>query len=218
MTSLTSWPTNGRASTAVELLDHRRGAEQVGRHQDAEAGLVALGGHEDERHQVAAPGHAVPAGGQGEAARCRARTAACVDLGRRRGQRHVAQVEGRRGGFRRCGVALGSAAAIAASAPLAGGPALPGTGSPSAPASSSSSRRLHTVFISKRSKVAAAVARSHAAQGQVVDVDVERHVAHERDDAGVASGPAPRSRPGSRAASASARRGGRRCRRGRRTW
>ena len=34
------------------------------------------------------------------------------------------------------------------------------TGSPSAPASSSSSSRLHTVFISKRSKVASAVARS----------------------------------------------------------
>ena len=53
-------------------------------------------------------------------------------------------------------------AAITASAPLAAGPALPGTGSPSAPASNSSSRRPQTVFISKRSKVAAAVARSHA--------------------------------------------------------
>ena len=79
-------------------------------------------------------------------------------------------------------------AAITASAPLAGGPALPGTGSPSAPASSSSSMRLQTVFISKRSNVAAAVARSQAPSVRCVDVDIERHVAHERDDAGVRAG------------------------------
>ncbi len=55
---------DGAGEDAVELLGHRGRAELVPRHQHAEAGLVALRRHQDERHQVAAPGHAVPAGGQ----------------------------------------------------------------------------------------------------------------------------------------------------------
>jgi len=53
---------------AVELLDHRRGPEQVRRDQHPETRLLALGGHQDQRHEVAAPGHAGPARRQGQAA------------------------------------------------------------------------------------------------------------------------------------------------------
>ena len=185
-------------------------------HQDAEAGLVALGGHQDERHQLAAPGHAVPAGRQGQPSGAELGQL-LGHLGRRRRQRHVAQVEGRRGRFRRGGVPR-VAAATAASAPLADGPALPGTGSPERAGVEqllqAAPHRLHLEAV-ERGRGRGAVP---AAERQMRHVDVERDVAHERDDAGVGAGQLLVRRPGSRAASASARRGGRRSRRGRRTW
>ena len=49
ITSLTSWPTTRPGQQRVELLGHRRRAEQLAGTSDAEAGLVALGRDQHER-------------------------------------------------------------------------------------------------------------------------------------------------------------------------
>ena len=64
--SLTSWPTTG-GPRGVELLGTEAASEQIARHKHPETGLLALGRHQDKRHQVAATRHAVPAGRQRQA-------------------------------------------------------------------------------------------------------------------------------------------------------
>ena len=58
MTSLTSWPsTTGRASTSLSFLTTGGATEEVARHHHPEAGLPALGGHQDQlRPARSAPG------------------------------------------------------------------------------------------------------------------------------------------------------------------
>ena len=172
---------------AVELLDHRRPSPSwspgTRTPRPASSPSVATSTSAD---QLAAPGHAVPAGGQREPAR--AELAQLLgDLGRRRGQRHVAQLEGRGGGSAGAVVA-GRRRRPRLGGPGAGGrhclrPARPARRRRAAPpcaARPSSSRS------GRRSPRPSA--RSHPPSVSWSTSTVERHVAHERDDAGVGAG------------------------------
>ncbi len=92
MASLTWCPTTARASTALSFLTTEAAPSRSPGTRTPEAGLLALGRHQHQPDQIAAPRHAVPAGGQGQPA-----LPQLVDrlggLGRRRGQRDVAQLE-----------------------------------------------------------------------------------------------------------------------------
>ena len=211
----------GRASTAVSFsATEARRAGAVGT-STPRPGLLAVRGHQDQRR----PGRCARArrssGRRGPVAPCRARRAPCR-LGRRR---RAAPPRGARRSAATRSAGDGRPVGLGGRSPprrrpRPGGRRARGHGPrPARPRRAARPGGRQTVFISKRSNVASAVGRGPTRPAvSCVDVHVERHVAHERDHAGVRAGQLlvvgqvlPQLR-------ASARRGGRRCRRGRRTW
>ena len=183
MTSLTSWPTKGRASTLLSFLTTEAAPSRsagTSTPRPASSPSVATSTSATRSLRPGMPSQRAASARRPVPSALSASVTALAVVG------SATSPRSKGGAVRSAGRSWPRvSAASTASAPLAAGPALPGTGSPSAPASSSSSRRDQTVFISKRSKVAAAWARSQAPSVRWVDVDVERHVAHERDDARV---------------------------------
>ena len=168
---------HGLGQEGGELLGDRRRGELFRRDQHAEPGLFTLGGEQQERDQVAASGHAVPTSGHGQLA-----LAEFAELLGRLGgggrERDVTDLEGGRcrlfvAGRRRFhpGTGHGPGQRLAEGARVEQfDEALPD--------------RLHLVFLEGGLRPR----RVPTAQLELSDVHVERHVAHERDEAGVAPG------------------------------
>ena len=202
MASLTSWPSTGRASTVLSFLTTGgapRRSPGTMTPRPASSPSVATRTSPTSSLRPGMPFQ--------RAASASSAAAQLVEglggLRRRRGQRHVAQLEGGLGGLAGSGPVTGRGGGQPEAPPLR---RRTGTARRRLPQRAGVEQllhalpdRLHLVAVEGRLGRGAVP----AAEVDVGHVDLEGHVAHQRDDAGVRRGPAPRSRSGSRAASAS---------------
>ena len=174
---------DGPGQHDVELLDDRGRAEQVARHHDPEARLLALGRHQHQSHQLAAPGHARPARGQRQPALPQLVEGLRGRRGSRR-QRHVAQLQRGPGGL--------------VAACRGGGPRgrtfrgrRSGTARRGLPQRAGVEELFETLpdgphLVALEGRLGRGAVP--AAELDVLHVELEGHVAHERDDPGVRAG------------------------------